>query len=329
MVGELPVRGNGPSLLDLYRQGKNAGEGTDRQERFRAVLNDEPAPPPRVSMTRVPKHGEGGLSRSGSTRTLGRRLSIKKIKGLAKGKSSPDLKGDAGHGSGMHVLSVPKASKPILTSHFDYNKFEDKPLPGIPKESKGVSNGKRKGKPNGHSDPKGHRRKSMHVDLFDAVPAIKQSQKDEAGRRNYGEDVADRNISMYTPQSTRTSIDSRHHAPNHVRGKSDAGVAYRSPPVSDADWLNQPWVQEGTKPWEEVRKERRSSGARSTRSVRSLRQDAQQDWPMRDSSHGIRSKSDVRNAFRVNKQLPSPEATDDDSFELGAVTVSDDIFYPG
>lgn len=296
--GELPVRGNGPSILDLYRQGKNDHDRSDRQERFRAVLNDEPAPPPAAPMTK-----QSGISRTNSTRTLGRRLSIKstiripkKIKGLSKGKSSPDLKSEA------PKMSVPKAPTPILTSHFDYNKFDDKPLPKLPSPP----------------DPKNHRRKSTHIDLFDAVPIMKESQKDEAGRRNYGEDVADRNISMYGPESTRTSIDSRY----HNRGSSDAGIAYSSSRrPADADWLNQPWVKEGSRPWEQARgKERRSSGARSTRSVRSLRQESAQDWPIKTRNRG---KSDAGDALRTS------ESPDDADFELGAVTISDDIFYPG
>lgn len=302
--GELPVRGNGPSILDLYRQGNQGkNSGLDRQDRFRAVLNkdDEPAPPKAVPMTKVTRDRETntGISRTNSSRTMGRRLSIKKIKGLAKGKSSPDLRSQSPR------TSVPKPPVPVLTSHFPFEYSKSKPLPNVPKAV---------------GKAKGHRRKSTstHIDLFDAVPAIKASQKDEAGRRNYGEDVADRNISMYVPE--RTSIGSY---PNRKRGSSDVGACSSSYAVpADADWLNQPWVQEGSKPWEEARKGQRSSGARSTRSIRSLKQEASEEWPIKSRN---RSKSDA-GALRTNE---TQESSDDASFELGAVMVSDDIFYPG
>lgn len=381
MVGELPVRGNGPSILDLYRQSKNAGDRSERQDRIRRVLNDElPAPPPAVPRMRNGERitiergnvKEDGISRRNSTKSLARRLSMKSMSssprakstaprekkkpGLSKGKSSPDLKS----ASETRRFSVPKAAMPVLSSHIDYNKFDVKPLPKIP-----GSKTKSKSRTGKENEGKGHnKRKSAHIDLFDAVQTAKMTEEwrvKETPKRNYGEDVADRNLTMYVPeskptsvapQSRRTSVDSRRHNPGHSRGTSDASVAYnrrdqshpsspRLPP--DADWLNQPWVKEGQKPWEEVE---RSSRPRSTRSVKSLRMDVEkpqeEDWPIRNRN---RARSDARTKQRVpegaEKKQRVPErmpervpervesSTDDDSFELGAVTVLDDIFYPG
>ena len=376
MVGELPVRGNGPSILDLYRQGKNSGDRSERQDRIRRVLNDELASPPAVPRMRngepIGKKGltmEDGISRRNSTKSLARRLSIKSITSLhrpkstapkekrkpvlQKGKSSPNLKSET------RKLSVSQAAMPVLTSHFDYNKFDEKPLPSIPKSKpKTKARGEKANEVKGH-----HKRKSTHIDLFDAVQAQAQAQasKKAVPKRNYGEDVADRNLTMYVPesrptsvapQSRRTSSDDRQQThQGHSRGTSDAGVAYnrkdeshpsspRLPP--DADWLNQPWVKQGQKPWEEAQ---RSSRPRSTRSVKSLRMDVekpQENWPIRTSSGTrSRSKSDARDKQKLperteKRQQREPRvaetvesSTDDDSFELGAVTVSDDIFYPG
>lgn len=377
VVGELPVRGNGPSILDLYRQGKNADDRSERQDRIRRVLNDEPASPPAVPRMRIGesigKKGdtskEGGISRKNSTKSLARRLSIKSIASLPrpkstvpkekrkpvlqKGKSSPDLKSET------RRFSVSKAAVPVLSSHFDYNKFDEKPLPSIPKSKpKTKARGGKENEVKGH-----HERKSTHIDLFDAVQAQAQAQASRKAvpKRNYGEDVADRNLTMYVPenrptsvapQSRRTSGDSRHQThQSHSRGTSDGGVAYNwrdeshlnSPPLPpDADWLNQPWVKQGQKPWEEAR---RSSRPRSTRSVKSLRMDVekpQENWPIRTSSGTrSRSKNDAgdkqivpdRTEKRQQREPTVAEtvesSTDDDSFELGAVTVSDDIFYPG
>ena len=75
--------------------------------------------------------------------------------------------------------------------------------------------------------------------------------------------------------------------------------------------------------------------------MKSLRMDVekpQEVWPIRSRN---RASSDVgakqrvpestekkqRMSERVSERMES--STDDDSFELGAVTVSDDIFYPG
>lgn len=368
LIGELPVRGNGPSILDLYRQGKNVDDRSERQDRIRRVLNDAPAPTPGVPRTRNGepigrKDGtskEDGISRRNSTKSLARRLSIKSIaslprpksiapkdsnpkkKGLSKGKSSPDLKIE------IQKFSIPKAALPVLSSHFDYNKFDEKPLPKLPPKPKSKTRAGRENEVKGH-----HKRKSTHIDLLDAVQA--QASKAQAPvkqvpRRNYGEDVADRNLTMYVPESRptsvapqgrRTLVDSRHQKQGHSRGTSDAGVRYnqssgpRSPPLpADAEWFNQPWVKQGQKPWEEVQ---RSSRPRSARSVKSLRMDVekpQEDWPIRsrnkarsDAGAKQRVPESTEKKQRVSERVES--STDDDGFELGAVTVSDDIFYPG
>lgn len=131
--------------------------------------------------------------------------------------------------------------------------------------------------------------------------------------RNYGEDVADRNITMYVPESARTSIDSRRHS----RGKSDAGIAYTGAFQSgDADWLNQPWVKEGTKPWEEFDSSQQDPEKRGAISVRSMRPDDSFDWPIQN-----------QNTYESDTADDREESTTDDDFELGAVTISDDMFH--
>lgn len=185
--GNLPVEGNGPSILELYRQGKATATQSDR---FRAALDNEPAPAPAVPLTRKLSMGTStriAKSRRKSTIPSSAKAPGKEKTGLKKSqKSSLDLRGTTQMGT------TQMGPMPVLNT-YNYNNFDNQPLPRIPNSF----------------DATRHRRKSTHVDLFDAVPIKESLREEKIGRRNYGEDVADRNISMYGPEDTRTSIDSR------------------------------------------------------------------------------------------------------------------------
>lgn len=300
MMGDRPVLGNGPSILDLYRQGKTAHQ---RPDRVKVASDEPPAPVPPIPYTRNTARPPSVHTQPERKSIAARPTSVYSLRGRSKDRSK--VKSKIKHGFSRSRKASPDATFEIVTvsrrnskAVHDYNNFDLdlKALPPLPTSSS-----------------KGHRRKSTHIDLLDAVP-IKDSLREEAsGMRNYGEDVADRNITMYIPESARTAIDSRRHS----RGRSDAGIAYTGTLQSGAaDWLNQPWVKEGKKPWEEFDRSEHDSENRGATSVRSIQPDDGFDWPIQ-----------TMNSYESDTGDDREESTTDDDFELGAVTISDEMFH--
>lgn len=211
--GTYPVQGNGPSILELYRQRKAP------RNRPRRLMDEdgEPALSPRSGS--APNNHDMVTSKPMVKVKATQRLKL----GLTRSrKSNPDL---------PKLVNERASSVGLGNRLYNYNNFDGEEVseePSMPALVKAKTN----------------RRKSTHIDLFDAVPTHDAIREKSNGRRDYGEDVADRNIANYGEAPPKSP------SRRHSRKASDASMADSvAQQTQDSDWSNQPFVKDGSKPW--------------------------------------------------------------------------------
>jgi hypothetical protein len=188
--GTYPVQGNGPSILELYRQGKTP---RNRPQRLMDGEDDESALSPR------PGSAPNNHGMTASKPVVKVKATQRFKVGLTRSrKSSPDLS----------KLVNKRASTAGLGSRlYNYNNFDGDAVSKVPSISAFV-------------EAKTNRRKSTYIDLFDAVPTHDVIRERSNGRMDYGEDVADRNIANYGEAPPKSP------SRRHSRRGSDASMAH-------------------------------------------------------------------------------------------------------
>ena len=176
--GNMPVTGNGPNTLRHLQQVAS--------KRSQGQLSNVSAPPstaPRIPLSVV--------SSSRPNTSAGRSLSVSRPKSAGRGTDE-----DA---SSLKTPVSPNTAK----KYGPYRIYKDDDAPPTPRIPEQFSRAR-------SIDSNASKRNSNYVDLLDLQSGFKtvdfHSRVQAAGARNYGEDVAERNLTMYTPSAVSTTV---------------------------------------------------------------------------------------------------------------------------